>query len=166
MTPPDDLSQNPFEAFANDAKSPRQRAYEQRKAAKLTMTPAEAERQRAPTPADKRLREKHTLATEYRRWKAEQLRELLAGPHGRAIVELRKFIRRLGIADAPALMAHVRSLSWLFQIAPERRYQVRSMISYGIVRLRLRNGFCAFDDAIPFASEDPDASTLLLEYLA
>jgi hypothetical protein len=154
---------NPFEAFATESRSPKQRASDERK---LVMTAKQAEKQFAPRAQEKAQIEKHRLAADYRRWKAELLRGLLAGPHGREIVGLRKFIRRLGIGDAAALVAHVGTLTWLWDITPERRFQVRAMIAYGIRRLRQRNGFHPFDDAMEMFGEDMDASTTILRMLA
>ena len=163
---------NAFETFADSMRSPRARAYEERKAAQRTVdTPEQrAEKLRGrkaeANAAGRREIERQELARGYRKWKAQQLRDLLAGTHGRNIVELRKFMRRLTIADAPALLALIPSLTWLFEITPERRFLVRSMIAAQIGRIRLRAGFHVFDDSLEFFGEAPDASTTILAMLA
>lgn len=161
----DDSRENPFAAFARDMESPKARAYRERKSAKLVMTEKEAERQRAPTATEKRVREKRTLAAAYRKWKADELRELLAGPWGLEIVRLRKFIRRLALDDAPTLIAHVAGLPWIPLLSPARLRSLRSMVAHGVLRLRLRNGLPPFDDGIPFADHPDRAGTILLRMM-
>ena len=155
---------NPFEAFADSSRSPRARAF-------LDKPPRPAKPAMALTPAQKREREARDLSRAYRLYKAQQLRELLEGPHGRNIVALRKFMRRLTISDAPALISHVESLAWLWDITPERRALVRSMISAQIVRIRARAGLHPFDDPLPAnmsegGEEEPSAAIIVLQMLA
>jgi hypothetical protein len=155
---------NPFEAFADASRSPRAKAF-------LDKPPRASKAAMAPTPAQKREREARDLSRAYRRYKTEQLRELLAGPHGRNIVELRKFMRRLTMGDAPALLAHLASLIWLAELSVERRQLVCALISGQIVRIRARAGLHPYDDPLPAnmsegGEEEPSAAIIVLQMLA
>ena len=147
---------NPFEAFACEhGRKPR----EERPAREKRAAPPPV------TPQQKQEREKRDLAASYRKAKARELRELLEGQHGRNIVALRKFMRRLTIADADDLVVYVVGLAWPWEISDERRFLVRSMIAQHIRRIRERAGLHPYDDALDCFDEPVDASTFLLDFL-
>lgn len=173
---------NPFEAFADAAKTPRQRAYEAKRSGgaalpRVVMTPGEraqkerhAENLAKGKPQEMRELERRKLSRAYRRYKAERLRDLLAGPHGRNIVDLRKFMRRLTIDDAGALVDHIPTCRWIWELDADRRHQVRELIAARIVRIRQLAGFHPFDDALPESmcepgEYEPDAKTIILDLL-
>ncbi|ACL59926.1 hypothetical protein [Methylobacterium nodulans] len=100
--------------------------------------------------AEKRLRADEQLSKQYRAWKRQKLEALLAGPHSEEIHDLDRFMRRLGLADGPALIARVEAAaSWIQEMDADARHDLLSLIGRRIALMRERNGLEPFNDGVP-----------------
>lgn len=144
-----------YDIYSADAEAhvtPRQREYLARKEAKASATAMKAiVRMAEAGPQGRKQIEKQRLAIGYRRYRAKKFRMLLAGDHGRDIMGLRQWIRRLPVSEAPALiLAHLRSLTWVTTLlGADRLNQISTMIDAAMQRLRARAGLPPIDDQLP-----------------
>ncbi|ACL57461.1 hypothetical protein [Methylobacterium nodulans] len=99
--------------------------------------------------AEIRLREDEQLSKLYRAWKRQKLEALLAGPHGEEIRDLDRFMRRMGLADGPALIARVEAAAWIQEMDADARHDLLSLIGRRIALMRERNGLEPFNDGVP-----------------
>ncbi|ACL58738.1 hypothetical protein [Methylobacterium nodulans] len=98
---------------------------------------------------EKKLREDEQLSKQYRAWKRQKLEALLAGPHGEEIRDLDRFMRRMGLADGPALIARVEAAAWILEMDADARHDLLSLIGRRIALMRERNGLEPFNDGVP-----------------
>ncbi|ACL56969.1 hypothetical protein [Methylobacterium nodulans] len=99
--------------------------------------------------AEKKLREDEQLSKQYRAWKRAKLQALLDGPHGEQVRELDRFMRRMGLADGPALIARVEAAAWIQEMDADTRHDLLSLIGRRIVLMRERHGLEPFNDGVP-----------------
>jgi hypothetical protein len=98
--------------------------------------------------AEKKLREDEQLSKQYRAWKREKLQALLDGPHGAQVRELDRFMKAMGLADGPALVARVAAAEWIQGMDRDARHDLLSLIGRRIALMRERNGLEPFNDGV------------------
>lgn len=98
---------------------------------------------------EKQQEEDSKLSQLYRRARAQELRELLAGEHGVAIAALRKILRDFNQDKASELLRHMEARHWYTHASLQTRASLFSMISVAIIRAREKNGRAPFDDPLP-----------------
>lgn len=98
--------------------------------------------------AEKKLREDEQLSKQYRAWKREKLQALLDGPHGARVRELDRFMKAMGLADGPALVARVAAAEWIQDMDRDGRHDLLSLIGRRIALMRERNGLEPFNDGV------------------
>ena len=101
----------------------------------------------------KALRERDTMFRRWKRWHAEQLLELQAGPWREEIDELLEFLSGLGPDDGQALIDLVDRHGWARACAGTR-FLVLRQIDLAIVRVREAHGMAPFNDALPFSDDE------------
>lgn len=115
------------------------------------------------TAAEKRQRDQERMLRSHKRWYREQYREQLMGPHGAHWRSLARVLRSLTIDNSRELIEHVRCSPLRSAIDRDTRYLALALISKAIVRLRTRNGYPPFDDALP--GEEPTAYEIIRDLL-
>ncbi|ACL57589.1 hypothetical protein [Methylobacterium nodulans] len=96
-----------------------------------------------------KLREDEQLSKLYRAWKRQKLQALLDGPFGEQIRDLDRFMRRMELADGPALIARVEAVAWIQEMDADARHDLLSLIGRRIALMRERNGLEPFNDGVP-----------------
>ncbi|ACL61442.1 hypothetical protein Mnod_6681 [Methylobacterium nodulans ORS 2060] len=99
--------------------------------------------------AEKKLREDEQLSKQYRAWKRAKLQALLDGPHDDEIRDLDRFMRRMGLADGPTLIARVEAAAWIRDMSAGDRADLLGLIGRRIALMRERNGLEPFNDGVP-----------------
>ena len=141
---------NPFEAVADTQRHAASKAAEralERRMAKLVVK-SEAD---APMVVSEREKEQFEQSKQlgiYRKWLKQRRADLAEGPHGRDVAGLLQFIDSMTIESAPALVKLVQASAWLKATDERVRFEVLSIISAAIIRLRVRNGYPPFDDSL------------------
>lgn len=133
---------NPFEAIA-DAHTVRPvRSREQA---------AEKRRERIAKSRDveKELDDQNKLFRQWKAWRREKLDALIAGPHGREIKGLIRFLDTMTLSSAPALLKLIENAHWARSMSPGERADLLGAIGNRITRTRERAGLTPFDDAMP-----------------
>ena len=97
---------------------------------------------------EKELRDNAHLLRAWKRWHADQLNEVLAGPHGAAVALVVGFLDGMEPQSAPALIALLDQHDW-GQIDHNVRYVLLHEINSKITALRERSGLPPIDDALP-----------------
>ena len=98
----------------------------------------------------------------WNQWRRERLETLLAGPHGRSLQQLIRFLETMTVRDAPALIALVKLGQWQ-RTDPNTRLDVLSLIDEHIIKLREVHGLAPIDDGL--TDEDPTAFQQIREML-
>jgi hypothetical protein len=88
------------------------------------------------------------LLRAWKRWHAEQLEEVLAGPYGTAVAKVMAFLRHMDPRSAPALISLMHEFDWS-QMGANVRFVVLHEINQAITRLRERADLAPIDDALP-----------------
>jgi hypothetical protein len=110
---------------------------------------------------DQELADNACLLRAWRRWHAEQLEQVLAGPHGAAVARILKFLEGMRPQSTPALIALLHEFDWHRMDAPVRLVVLHE-INEVIVKLRERFGMLPIDAAPP---HDRSISFLLIREL-
>jgi hypothetical protein len=97
---------------------------------------------------EKELRDNAHLLRAWKRFHADQLAEVLAGPHGAAVARVIEFLERMEPQSAPALISLLHEHDW-DQIDHNVRYVLLHEINQAITRLREKSGLPPIDDALP-----------------
>jgi hypothetical protein len=100
------------------------------------------------TATEQKLADNAHLLRAWKRWHAEQLEEVLAGPHGAAVALVVGFLEGMGPQSAPALIALLDQHDWS-QVDHNVRYVLLHEINSKITALRERHGLPPIDDALP-----------------
>jgi hypothetical protein len=109
---------------------------------------------------DQELADNACLLRAWRRWHAEQLEQVLAGPHGAAVAQVIKFLKGMGPQSAPALIALLHEHNW-HRMDAQVSLVVLHEINEVIVKLRARFGRLPIDGALPH--ERPTSFLLIRE---
>jgi hypothetical protein len=115
---------------------------------KARMRAAETRAARKKTATETALDERGQQVRAWRRWHREQLDEALAGPHGRTLERLLRFLESMTLQSAPALVELVRSENWKSADYVTRLVALHE-INGAITALRERHGLAPFDDGLP-----------------
>ena len=114
--------------------------------------------------ARKALDERDQQVRAWRHWHREKLDEALAGPHGRMLGRLLRFLESMTLQSAPALVALVRNEDWQ-SADDDTRFAALHEIDGATIRLRERSNLAPFDDSLPFSDEKPTAFQIVRELL-
>jgi hypothetical protein len=98
--------------------------------------------------ARKALDERDQQVRAWRHWHREKLDEALAGPHGRMLGWLLRFLESMTLQSAPALIELLRSEDWQ-SADDDTRFAALHAIDGAIMALRERHGLPPMDDALP-----------------
>jgi hypothetical protein len=121
---------------------------------------AEPHAMRRKSEKEQKLNDNAYLLKAWHRFNAEQLAKALAGPHGKALDELIKFLDTLPSKPAAALIEQVRAGNWERADANTRAIALRE-VNAAIVKLREAKGLPCFSDSIPWANEKPTAFEII-----
>jgi hypothetical protein len=106
--------------------------------------------------AEKEVAEGNALFRRYRRYKAFEYKQALAGPHGEALRELHTTLKGLTLdSGGDPLLMLMQRYRWLLGYDRELRHLVLHLIDDAICRLRVQNGLPIIDDSLPFLDEEP-----------
>ena len=108
----------------------------------------DVERAMAKRDAERELEADQKLSAAYGRWKRAQRDALLAGPHGKDVAGLIKFMRTMTLSSAPALMTMVERATFWRSMSTEDRFVLLGILGRGIAACRERNGLEPLDDAL------------------
>lgn len=134
---------NPFEQHAERAKS----APERRKEAAKAKGAATREKKRGLAgKSEYEIEQEGAQRRIYTAWRKQTIDALLADEaFGLRVLDLRKFLKRLTVDDAPELLRRV-SEPWLVTAPEDVRWECLRMVSHHVARVRVKAGLFVFDD--------------------
>jgi hypothetical protein len=128
---------NPFEAYAERSKQPhekrRERLAQKRKSRQLL----------------KKQIEQSQLERDYKLLEANELEELVSGPHGALFRELVGFLDQLALHNGWDLLPFLRERDWR-PLPPELRFRALQLVDRACIRARERARLAPFDDPLPW----------------
>ena len=96
----------------------------------------------------KKIQDDERLMAAYRAWHAQELADVIAGPHGAIVSEIMSRLTRLNLANGAALVAAVEAIDWRLVDAQVRLVLLHE-INSTIADLRSRNRLPVIDDPLP-----------------
>jgi hypothetical protein len=161
------MTDNPFEAFASgqmvSATKAKWRAYDKRQASKVKIYRSATDAPLVLTGLEKKQADVSSQLRRWRRWRRAIWKGHMRGPHRAQWLELSSLLRHLSFDNSGMLLDYLAAARWLLDADAATKQAALSMISAAIVRLRTRNGYPPFDDALP--GEPPTAYEIAREIL-
>jgi hypothetical protein len=97
---------------------------------------------------EKELRDNAHLLRAWKRWHAEQLEEVLTGPHAVIATQVVHFLKTMTPTSANALLALMRGQTWA-SVDANTKFVLLHEINSAITAMRERNNIPAIDDPLP-----------------
>jgi hypothetical protein len=96
----------------------------------------------------KKIQDDERLMAAYRAWHAQELADVIAGPHGTIISEIMSKLARLNLANGAALVTAVEEIDWRLVDAQVRLVLLHE-INTAIADLRSGHGLAPINDPLP-----------------
>ena len=96
----------------------------------------------------KKIQDDERLMAAYRDWHAQELADVIAGPHGAVVSAIMSELARLNLANGAALVATFEQIDWS-TICARSKLVLLHELNNAVADLRGRHGLPVIDDPLP-----------------